>query len=90
MKQSLERLVMIIKGNFKRLFGINKDLYNERYSFCKDCPFNSKNTKELTTIGKIWHCFGEYCTECGCPLKSKLVEPLSECPELKWGQKLNK
>lgn len=39
------------------------------------------------TLGqKAWGILGDYCTECGCPLKSKLVEPLSECPELKWGQ----
>ena len=84
----LEHLWMIIRGNFYRLIGKNKPLYEKRYESCKDCPFNSKNKKDLTYREWLWSYLGDFCTECGCPLKSKLVEPLSECPQLKWGQEL--
>lgn len=77
---------MIVRGNWFRLTGKNKDLYIKRNSFCESCPFNSKNTKELTSIERLWSILGDFCTQCGCPLKSKLTEPLSECPLLKWGQ----
>ena len=61
-------------------------MYKKRMGSCESCPFNSKNRKDLTRIDKAWSVLGDYCTDCGCPLKSKLVEPLSECPQLKWGQ----
>lgn len=77
---------MIIRGNYYCLIGKNKDLYKKRNSFCESCPFNSKNKKDLTVKEWIWSVMGDFCTECGCPLKSKLVEPLSECPLLKWEQ----
>lgn len=79
---------MIIRGNFYRLIGKNKDLYVKRYTHCGSCPFNSKNKKDLTDTEWLWSILGDFCTECGCPLKSKLVEPLSECPLLKWEQEL--
>ncbi len=85
----MERVLMIIRGNWFRLIGKNKELYTKRNSFCESCPYNSKNKKDKTYAEKIWHAFGDFCTDCGCPLKSKLVEPLSECPLLKWGQELN-
>jgi len=84
----MQRLLMIIRGNFYRLIGKNPDLFCERYKICKDCPFNSKNAKNLSKASKIWALLGNFCTDCKCPLKSKLVEPLSECPQLKWGQKI--
>ena len=83
-----QRLWMILRGNFYRSIGKNKGLYNKRYISCCGCPFNSKNKKDLTIIEKVWAKLGDFCIECGCPLKSKLVEPLSECPKLKWGQEL--
>jgi len=79
-----EKLLMIIRGNFYRLIGKNSDLYKKRYSYCGTCPFNSSKRKDLTFKEKVWKLLGEFCTECGCPLKSKLVEPNSECPLLKW------
>lgn len=88
MEKALEvfqRLWMIARGNFYRLIGKNSDLYKTRNSHCTTCPFNSKN-KKLTLGQKLWAILGDFCTECGCPLKSKLVEPLSECPLLKWEQ----
>lgn len=87
MEKVLERLWMILKGNYYRLTGKNLHLYNSRNSHCSTCPFNSKN-KKLTFLEKVWSVLGDFCTECGCPLKSKLVEPLSECPLLKWNQQL--
>lgn len=84
----MERLWMVIRGNFYRVIGKNKKLYIKRYSSCGSCPFNSKNKKELTFKERLWSLLGEFCTDCGCPLKSKLVEPLSECPQLKWSQEL--
>lgn len=78
---------MILRGNVYRLLNKNPELFKKRNSFCESCPFNSKH-KKLTLGEKIWHIFGDFCTQCGCPLKSKLVEPLSECPELKWGQEI--
>lgn len=84
----MERILMILRGNWYRLIGKNKELLHERNSFCEPCPFNSKNKKDLTDAEWLWSKTGDFCTDCGCPLKSKLVEPLSECPQLKWGQKL--
>jgi len=82
------KIVLIVKGNYYRFTGKNKQLYLKRYLICKDCPFNSKNKKDLNLIQKLWALFGQFCTDCGCPLKSKLTEPLSECPQLHWGQEL--
>jgi len=78
---------MIIRGNWYRFTGQNELLYYKRYAVCRRCPLNSKN-KKLTFIEKLWSVFGEFCTDCTCPLKSKLTEPLSECPQLYWGQEL--
>jgi ribosomal protein L37E len=78
---------MILRGNIYRLIGKNTDLYVKRNKFCESCPFSSKHRK-LTFLEKVWRVLGEFCTECGCPLQSKLREPLSECPHLKWGQEL--
>lgn len=83
-----ERLFMIARGNFYRLVGINKRLYQKRYVCCAVCPENSRNKTDITDREWVWSLGGEFCTECTCPLKSKLVEPLSECPKLKWGQEL--
>lgn len=70
------RLWMIIRGNYLNLIGENELLYWNRYKHCRRCP--SKKDAILF----------EYCKDCGCPLQSKLREPLSECPQLKWGQDL--
>lgn len=84
----LEWIKLIVIGNYYRFIGKNIDLYERRYVSCKDCPFNSKNSK-LSFRQKSWQVLvGDFCTKCSCPLKSKLVAPLSECPELKWGQEL--
>ena len=77
-----------MRGNLYRLLGKNPDLYKKRNTFCEGCPFNSKNKKDLTDAEWLWSLLGDFCTECTCPLKSKLVEPLSECPQLKWGQEI--
>lgn len=79
---------MIVKGNWYRLTGKNRDLYDKRNVFCESCPFNSKHIKNKTIAQRIWSLLGDYCTDCTCPLESKLVEPLSECPQLKWGQEI--
>ena len=84
----MERILMILRGNYYRLIGKNPDLFCERYKICKDCPLNSRNVKKLSFKHRVWSLLGEFCTDCGCPLKSKLVEPLSECPQLKWSQKI--
>ena len=88
MGERLERLFMIVRGNLYRMLGINKRLYQKRYVYCAVCPASSRNTKDLTDSQWLWSLGGDFCTECTCPLKSKLVEPLSECPQLKWGQEL--
>lgn len=90
MRRELELLWMIVRGNFYRLIGKNGLLYWRRYSpSCKRCPFNSKNVKELTLLQRVWSWMsGEFCTECNCPLQAKLREPLSECPQLYWGQEV--
>jgi len=79
---------MVIRGNYYRLIGKNEILYWQRYAICRKCPINSKNQKSLNSFQKLWSLLGEYCTDCHCPLKSKLTEPLSECPKLYWGQKI--
>jgi hypothetical protein len=85
----LQRLGMIVRGNLYRAIGVNKKLYLKRYAHCAVCPSNSRNSKDLTDVETAWQFIGgEFCTECTCPLKSKLVESLSECPQLKWGQNL--
>ena len=76
---------MIVRGNYYRLIGKNDSLYSKRNKFCESCPFSSKN-KQLTPLEKLWNTIGVFCTDCGCPLQSKLREPLSECPQEKWGQ----
>lgn len=80
-----EKLGMIIRGNWYRLIGKNETLYWRRNAICRRCPLNSKH-KKLTFTQKVWAAFGAFCTDCGCPLQSKLREPLSECPQLYWGQ----
>lgn len=83
----MERVLMILRGNWYRLIGKNDSLYIKRNKFCESCPFNSKH-KPLTFTERIWSLLGDFCTDCGCPLESKLREPLSECPQLKWEQEL--
>lgn len=85
----LEKLQEIVRGNFYRLIGKNSDLYQRRYSHCGTCPFNSKNKKDLSDLEWLWSFLGDFCTKCGCPLKSKLVEPNTECPLLKWEAEAN-
>ena len=84
----MQRLWMIIRGNWYRATKKNQKLYAKRMSFCATCPHNSKNKAKLTVAEKAWNILGDFCTQCGCPLESKLVEPLSECPILKWGQEI--
>jgi hypothetical protein len=75
---------MILRGNYYRITGKNSDLYKKRNSFCESCPFNSKNIKDKTLSQWVWGLLGDFCVKCGCPLKSKLVEPMSFCPKSKW------
>ena len=60
-------IINIIKGNFRRLFNIRPNYYEERYKICKVC-----SEKEETPIGEI-------CGLCGCPLKSKLRVEDEKC-----------
>lgn len=87
-EQILQKLYLILRGNFYRFISKNDFLFYTRYaSDCKRCPYNSKNIEKLTIWQKAWNFFfGEYCTDCGCPLQAKLREPLSECPKGYWGQ----
>lgn len=84
----MEKLLEIIRGNWYRLTGKKELLFWKRYAVCRTCPLNSKNKKNLSLLGKIYNFFSEHCTDCKCPLQSKLREPLSECPELYWKQEL--
>lgn len=84
----MQKLINIVTGNYYRLIGKNNSLYAERNKFCEGCPFNSKH-KQLTLIQKAWKLLGDFCTDCGCPLESKLRDPLSECPQDIWGQAKN-
>lgn len=85
----LLRLWMILRGNVYNILGVNKRLFLKRYVYCAVCPANSRNSRDLDDAETAWQFVGgEFCTDCLCPLRSKLVEPLSECPRLKWGQQL--
>lgn len=48
----------------------DKDLADERYSLCLDCPLFNKVTKT--------------CTECGCFMAAKTKLALAVCPIGKW------
>lgn len=52
--------INIIKGNWRNIKNKNKDLYNNRYEFCRFCA-----ERQDSPIGEI-------CGICGCPLKTKL------------------
>jgi len=57
-----------------------KEVSEKRLAICEECPFNSKNRVNYTTLRLDIHC-----TACGCTLipKSKCLS--CKCPEDKWG-----
>ena len=62
-----KHFIKIVIGNFRHLFGITPDYYQQRYKICKKC-----SNLERTPIGEI-------CGLCGCPLKSKLRVKDEKC-----------
>ena len=48
----------------------DKEVANERYSICQECPLFNKTTKT--------------CTECGCFMAAKTKLALAVCPVGKW------
>jgi hypothetical protein len=48
----------------------DKDLANERYSICLECPLFNQTTKT--------------CSECGCFMAAKTKLQLASCPVGKW------
>lgn len=83
----------IIKGHTNELFGINKNLSEQRLNICKKCPIyshefgglcNSKlyfdpETNEVSTNRKFGFIKG-----CGCRLKAKTTVASAHCPADKW------
>lgn len=58
-----------------------KETQDHRLDICRDCPSNSSSGVVNTF---------SYCTDCGCPLKSKSACLHCECPQLKWLKQLTK
>jgi len=70
----------LAQGVFNSIMGRKwiKELATYRYeTFCKDCPYNSKN-KPATARPD------EHCTLCGCNMQFKIHNLSSSCPIDKW------
>lgn len=70
-----EKIKHIIKGWYYRFRGINYELMLERMKHCDKCT----EVIYLTKLEKV-------CSQCWCPLKSKLVVEKEECPLGKWSK----
>lgn len=66
------KFLHIIVGWFNRIFSKNQDLYDQRIIICKECKYKKRLLGE------------EYCSLCGCPLKSKLVVKDEFCYDNRW------
>lgn len=76
MVKFITKIIHIIKGNIRRLFGYDsnmEELVKTRKSICCKC----NNKIHIFFIGNI-------CKRCGCPIKSKVLVEDEQCPEGKW------
>lgn len=62
----------IIIGTFRNIFNIKKDYDKKRYEICKQCEFIDSSV------------LGEYCSKCGCLIKSKIKVKNEKCILEKW------
>lgn len=69
----LRKLRNIIIGNINNLFGLNKEISNNRMLICDKC----EHEIILFKIGKI-------CNKCGCILKAKTTIENEHCKLNKW------
>lgn len=72
-RQMVKKLYYIIKGNLKRIFNLYNEESTIRYITCMSC--SDKNNIPI---------FGDYCTHCGCPIKSKITVKEERCPKNLW------
>ena len=71
-KMVMEKIRNIILGWFFKLFGLENDLYNRRWTFCETC------SKKIETS------LGDACKECGCILDAKLRVEDEHCDLGRW------
>ena len=69
----LRKLRNIIIGNINNLFGLNKEISNNRMLICDKC----EHEIILFKIGKT-------CNNCGCILKAKTTVENEHCKLNKW------
>ena len=63
----------IIKGTVMNLLGIMPGYGRYRMDICRSC----RNIRHGRVIG-------DYCSKCGCVLKSKVAVINESCPDEKW------
>lgn len=68
----IKKIQHIFVGWFNRIFKRNRYLYNKRIQICNTCKYKERFLTE------------EYCSLCGCPLKSKLVVTDEVCYDKRW------
>lgn len=71
-KNIFRKLLNIIIGTFKNIFKIKTNYESVRYEICKQC--SDKDSSIL----------GEYCSKCGCLIKSKIKVKNEKCLMGKW------
>lgn len=69
----LKKIKHIIKGWYYRFRGFNWELYEQRMKQCRECSEILYLTKNEMV-----------CSNCWCPLKSKLVVEEERCPNGLW------
>lgn len=68
----IKKIRNIIIGTFRNIFNIEKDYAQRRYEICKQCEFIDSSI------------LGEYCSKCGCLIKSKIKVKNEKCLMKKW------
>lgn len=72
-----------LKKIYEGFFGekLPEEIIEKRREQCKNCEFNSTNTKNLTGIDSLRKDFVKepFCVLCKCQIKEKTQSPLEEC-----------
>lgn len=67
-----KKLINIIIGTFRNVFKIKTNYETNRYEICKQCTHIDESV------------LGEYCSKCGCLIKSKIKVKNEKCLMKKW------
>lgn len=72
MVRILKKIINILKGWFRKIFGLNQTLADVRLKICNQCPH-----KVNTSLGYV-------CDECGCIIDAKTRVEDEHCDLDKW------